>query len=369
MLGMVSPFAIRVCSSKLEKVGNTAGSIYSLSTVGSIIGTFIPALMTIPFIGTRKTIILFAFILVLGSAIGLLKSNRKLIGLPLLILIPFFLTADIKPAEGLVFEDESIYHYIQVVQEKGMTKLKLNEGHAVHSVYDPKSIFVGGVWDYFSVVPLINHPKDVLIIGLAGGTISNAYAELYPNMTIDGVEIDSKIIDVGRKYFNLNEQNVDIYTMDGRIFLQTTEEKYGLIIVDAYRQPYIPFHLTTKEFFLEAKRHLKKGGINAINVGATSEDSDVLKMVRNTMKSVYKHVYQVRAKNSLNFVVIGTDADYNMHKINNTTSNDNLGILTNYVNKKIEEVDFDENILVLTDDKAPVEIFTDKMIYEYGSKE
>ncbi|MFC1690612.1 spermidine synthase [Nanoarchaeota archaeon] len=389
LLGMVSPYAIRVCSSKLTKVGNTAGNIYSLSTVGSIIGTFIPALITIPFMGTARTIILFALFLMVFSSIGLLRKKGKsklFLIFPLLAVFLFFFVNTIKPVNGLIFEDESIYNYIQVVEDnEGRINLHLNEGVSTHSIYDPDKIIINGVWDYFNIIPLLkNDSEEILIIGIAAGTIAREYDYFFPNINIDGVEIDSSILEVGRKYFgmkdNTNELNSNLvnYEIDGRVFLKTTEKYYDAIIIDAYKQPYIPFHLTTKEFFKEVKLHLKQKGVVAINVGSTDRNSEVLGFILNTMKSVFDNVWLVPVKNSLNFLVLGSESYYNL-----STISENIGVIENYQQKSEladlfmmvhfvqfnhENIEFDPNILVLTDDKAPVEIFTDKMIFEYAKK-
>ena len=362
LLGMVSPYAIRLASKEIKTVGNIAGSIYALSTVGSIIGTFIPALLTIPFIGTKKTIILFAFILVLFSIIGL--SKKKLFFIPLMILILLISGGQIKPTHGLIYEDESVYNYIQVIEENNIRYLKLNEGHATHSKYNPDFVLVNGVWDYFNIVPLVHgNAKDVLIIGIAAGTISKEYNYIFPEIKVDGVEIDGEVIEVGKTFFDMNDDNLQVYNMDGRVFLRATEKKYDVIITDAYKQPYIPFHLTTKEYFTEVKNHLNRDGIAAINVGSARKDSEILRMISNTMKSVYGHVYMLEVRNSLNYILLASDNELDINGIEN--NNRILNDLIDHVKENNEEIVFDENVLVLTDDKAPVEIYTDKMIYEY----
>ena len=154
---------------------------------------------------------------------------------------------------GLLYETESPYQYVQVLQRAdGSRVLKLNEGVAVHSVWHPRSVLTGGEWDMFLVVPpLLDRPVErMLVIGNAGGTIARAYGKLYPDVRIDGVEIDPKVTEAGRRFLGLGDNpNLHVITDDGRPFLQLTDERYDVIVVDAYRQPYIPFYLATKEFF------------------------------------------------------------------------------------------------------------------------
>jgi MFS family permease len=153
-LGGVVPFTIRLFGEDKTKSGSTAGKVFAISTVGSIIGTFLPVLLLIPFIGTKKTILIFASFLLLLGVIGLRKNRWS--GLAVLILFLTLFVGSAKPAEGLLFETESVHNYIQVVEKGGIRYLKLNEGYAYHSIYNPDSVVVNGVWDYFNLPPLLN---------------------------------------------------------------------------------------------------------------------------------------------------------------------------------------------------------------------
>ena len=364
ILGMVSPFAIRIASKNIGSIGNTSGSIYALSTIGSIIGAFLPALVTIPLVGTKITIMLFGFILALISVLAL--RNKKLLAAPFVFLLFILLLGSVKPSQGLIYEDESIYNYIQVIEEADGTRyLVLNEGHAVHSMYNPNSTSVRRYWGYFNLLPLMNkEAKDVLMIGLAAGTISKQYSYYFPEIEIiDGVEIDPDIVDVGKEYFDMDEPKLNIHIKDGRTFLHQTDKKYDIITVDAYKQPYIPFHLTTEEFFKEVKSHLNEGGVVGINVATVSEDSDILKMIINTVTKVYKNVYIIPVKGAFNFLVVASDYDYNIDEIE--TNDGNLKAILDEIKARYKKVEYNPNTLVLTDDKAPVEILTDIMIYDY----
>ena len=143
---------------------------------------------------------------------------------------------------------------------------------AVHSVWYPDSVLTGGEWDMFLLVPpLLDRPVErMLVIGNAGGTIARAYGRLYPEVAIDGVEIDPKVSEAGRRYLGLGDNaKLHVITDDGRPFLQGTSSRYDVIVVDAYRQPYIPFYLATEEFFRTSRPSVvilaaaKVGGILA----------------------------------------------------------------------------------------------------------
>src|SRR5437762_775203 len=189
LLGCVSPFAIRLLLRDVETGGNTAGRVYALSTAGSILGTFLPVFWFIPTYGTRPTLEGFGLVLVSTSALGLWPRRRLYASFAAAVIIAWvLLPAGIKPpAVGeLLTEKESAYNYIQVVRDGSKTELILNEGEAVHSIYDSQSLQTGGPWDYMVVADSIRPthgaevtPTDVAFLGLAGGTAARRYTAAY----------------------------------------------------------------------------------------------------------------------------------------------------------------------------------------------
>ena len=201
ILGMVAPFAIRLRITGVESAGNVSGSLYALSTVGSIMGTFLPVLVLIPWIGTRNTMLVFAGALAAASAAGL--GRGLFAGAPLVILAGIVIPQGaIKPDPNSIFETESPYHYIQVTEKSGTRYLKLNEGWAVHSIYNPDRLLTGAYWDYFSVAPWFasaTSPENALVIGNAAGTIPRQLTYFYPDVHIAGFELDPDVLDPGRR--------------------------------------------------------------------------------------------------------------------------------------------------------------------------
>ena len=224
LLGMVSPFVIRLRIRQLETAGNAAGAVYALSTLGSILGTFIPVFWLIPTFGTRPTIFILAFALGTISAAGLLGGGRRRLYLlvPVAIaVLAFFGGGSIRAAAYGVrlYETESAYNYIQVVKVGNETQLVLNEGQAVHSVYDPTSVYTHAYWDEVLLARYFGSgrsPRRVAVVGLAGGTIARELTAIEGPVSIDGVELDPKIVDVGRKYFAMTEPNLRVTVADGR---------------------------------------------------------------------------------------------------------------------------------------------------------
>ena len=304
LLGCVSPFAIRLSLRLLSDSGEIAGRIYALSTVGSILGSFLPVLLLIPNIGTRRTFALLAAVLLLVVIVGMVYARRPwetlagIVFLTLVIWLGWRPVSPIKAAQGLLYETESAFNYIQVVDAGFERQLRLNEGEGIHSVYRPAGGLADGIWDYFTLAPAFNPtPYDpskvrrVAIVGLAAGTMAQLLTDIYGPIPIDGAELDPEIIAVGRTWFDMNQPNLNALALDGRRFLSTSDKTYDLIAVDAYRPPYIPFHLTTVEFFTLARDHLVKDGVVAVNVGRTHTDYSLVNAIAATMRRVFPSVY------------------------------------------------------------------------------
>ncbi|NIN64947.1 MAG: spermine synthase [Anaerolineae bacterium] len=378
LLGCVSPFAVRLQSRSVASTGHTAGTIYALSTLGSILGAFLPTLLLIPRVGTRTTFLLSSLILLAVSVASLFWTvgSRAVLYLllPLLIILLHLLFPSglVKDTNGLVYEAESAYNYIQVADQDSRRVLMLNEGQATHSVYWPGRVLSGGVWDYFLLAPYFTSlpsPEDVdslCIIGLAAGTAAKEYTTIYGPMLIDGVELDPEIVEVGRRFFAMNEPNLNVAVQDGRYFLAQSDSKYDIIITDAFRQPYIPFHLATKEFFGLAREHLNPGGVLVANVGRTASDFRLVEVMATTMDQVFETVFILDVPGDSNSLVIGTQEATSLESIHaslETVSNSWLYEVAERSKGRIRA--FHGEGLVLTDDRAPVEHLTHLMILRY----
>ncbi len=393
LLGCVSPFAIRLRIEQLGRSGRTAGQLYAISTAGSILGTFLPVLFLIPNIGTYSTFFTFAVALLLVSIIGMASTridnsrprSRRVNSsfLSILLLIPMTLSiltmqGPIKAAYGsngggvLLAERESVYNYIQVVQVGDERQLVLNEGVGIHSIYNPHTILTQGPWDYFMIAPYFNNPpftqnqvRKVAIIGLGAGTAVRQFTAAYGPIPIDGVEIDGTIVQMGQQYFHMNEPNLHVIVQDGRYFLQTTSQKYDVMGIDAYQQPYVPFQLTTKEFFQEVREHLTPTGVTVINAGRTSHDFRLVEALAQTMHSVFPNVYIIDTERFTNSLVIGTNAPTSLANFMINTAHLNNPLLQSVAQASIAYGNIREEhsrTVFFTDDRAPVEQLIDQII-------
>ena len=391
LVGCVSPFAIRLSmeDKSVESSGNIAGGLYALSTVGSLVGTFLPVLVLIPNIGTRSTFWFFAFSLMAVGLVGLfveLKARALpylILPAVLVILIVALPGGVIKPAEygELIYETESAYNYIQVLEWGDEIWLKLNEGQGVHSIYDPNSVLVGGIWDYFLIAPYFNNPPhtadqvdSLALIGSAAGTVPKQYTAVYGPIPIDGAEIDPEIIRVGREYFDMNEPNFNAVAQDGRYFLANSEDTYDVIAIDAYRPPYIPFHLTTREFFEQVHDHLTDEGVVAINVGRTRSDWSLVEVLASTLKAVFPNVYLVDlaspGQDLINVLVVATKQPTSLENLAANAALMEHPLLLDVAEASIPRaVEFTDPTLVFTDDKAPVEQVVHGLILSFVTGE
>lgn len=399
ILGFVSPFAIRLSTANLSSAGANAGRIYALGTLGSIMGAFLPVLLLVPNIGTRNTFLAFALVL-LALAVAGLKSWRFLTLLVILAAITVLVNVRpdvVRAAERgtLVYEDESIFNFIQVqetdphrrdcirapvgsnsspveVADSGMRRLVLNEGLATHSLFFPAletQPLTCGPWDYFLLAPQFRkqHPgqvEDVLIIGLGTGTVSKLYNQVYGDRThIDGVEIDPQIIDIGRDMFDMNEPNLNAVAEDGRYFLRRTDRAYDVVMVDAYRQPYIPFQLTTTEFFEEIQDHLEDDGIVALNAGRAPDDFRLVEALSKTMRAVFPTVFVIDLPAGyLNSLIFASNRPISLDEVNRRLSETDDVWIRAIAEKGVNPRPVESSEGAFTDDLAPVEQVIHQMI-------
>ena len=259
-----------------------AGRLYALSTAGSLVGTLLSALLLIPLVGTRRTFLIFALAIAVVAVWGLRPVRRYALApaaIAALIALPVGTLKAEAESGRVIHEAETEYQYARVVeQDDGERWLELNEGQAQHSVYDPDTVLTGDVWDGHLVLGFSGFrepPRRVAILGNAAGTTSRAYEEFFPATRVDGVEIDPELSEIGREYFDMNNPRLHLYHEDARPFLRRIDARYDVISVDAYRQPYIPFYLTTVEFFETVRDRLRPGGVLIVNAGHPEGQNDL----------------------------------------------------------------------------------------------
>lgn len=384
LLGTASPFAVRLALDDPKQSGKVAGRIYAISTLGSFLGTFIPTLILIPLIGTYRTFLFFSLLLLVVALIGLwrtvnFKSVLVYLWMPVVIAVLFILgvRGTDKDAAGLVYETDSAYNYIQVQNVNDTFMLRLNEGQGVHSVYNPETLITHGPWEQVLVAPFFNPPlispadvDSMAIVGLAAGTTARQAFAVFPHVSIDGFEIDPGIVDVARKYFAMNEPGLNVIVQDGRTGLENSPRIYQVISVDAYRPPYIPPHMTTREFFQTVRDHLTADGVMVINVGRSLTNRELIDAMYNTIHTVFPSVYIMDIPNTMNSILYATVQVTGFNNLLNNYSAllqqpSTHPLLLEAMRITIENIQPNPTIdpkLVFTDDRSAIEWITNKMV-------
>jgi spermidine synthase len=299
LLGVYSPFAIRLVLRAARHSGTVSGAVYGVSTAGSIVGTLGTTFFLIPAIGTRAiTFLLGAAGVVCGFALIALERGRSprkaaKFAAALLALGVLALGGERARADGLVDESvrarmlqhkdgrvahiESEYNDVFVDKRGALLALTTrvrNETffHSIVNLEDPDDM--PAPYTRLMTAALLYPPniRHVLMVGLGAGSISTYLGRAMPDVRIDAIELDPGVIAAGRKYFGLKETDKVRFTeSDGRVYLNRSKERYDLIILDAFRELGIPFHLLTKEFYELIKQRLAPGGAVASNVAANTK--------------------------------------------------------------------------------------------------
>ena len=384
LIGMVSPFALKLALSDAQDAGKTSGRLSAISTLGSFIGTLLPVMVLIPLIGTYRNFLFFSTVLMIVASLGFFfyvdfRSWLRYSWMPVLLILLWLFGAQgsDKNTENMIYEAESSYNYIQVIEQDGYRYLRLNEGQGMHSVYHPTELNYYGPWSQVLVAPFFNtapHSLDsverIAIVGLAAGTTARQASAVYGDVQIDGFEIDPKIIDVGQTFFDMKEPTLNVYTEDGRWGLEHSEALYDIISVDAYRPPYIPWHMTTAEFFDIAANHLTGDGVLVINIGRSPQDRTLVNDLATTIRTVLPNVFVMDIPGSFNTILFAAKQ---------SASWDNLyANYTRLITTDVEPLLLEAMALTLsfqqpepeitrvyTDDRTPIEWMTNKIVLDY----
>ncbi len=376
LLGTVTPSLIKYTISDIEESGSVAGRLGACNTIGSIIGTFLPTFVTIPSVGTGMTFLIFSGILLVIGLLFFISRKTKLILCTvstILYIIACIFGHNSHFAfwiSDLTYEGESVYNYLQVTDTEWATSLSTNVLFGVQSIKMKTGNLTGMYYDYALAAPTMamgyedegevvegTDTPDILILGMGTGTFAVQCEKYFPGCNITGVEIDDKITDLAHEYFDLPD-DITVYTYDGRAFLQADTGKYDVILVDAYQDITIPFQMSSSEFFGLVKDHLKDNGIMVMNMNMHGNgETDITTYLSDTVASVFPNVATVNVVGSTNrelFASVNTDLfkalDYNA----DFSSDDGL----RYQLGKVMDgmIPYEGTGLILTDDKAPVEL-------------
>ena len=374
LLGTVTPSLAKYSVDSLDDSGRTVGTLGAFNTIGSIIGTFVPTFVTIPAVGTSITFLIFSGILIVLAAVYFIskKAGKKKVVAAVLI---FVLCCGLGYSDSfafwqkdLTYEGESIYNYLQVSQNDKRVILSTNVLFGVQSVYMKDEDLTGMYYDYAMAAPLMVPDKqvsdmDVLILGMGTGTYATQCRRYLGDMNVEGVEIDEKITQLSRQYFSLPE-DVKVTTYDGRAFLNASDEKYDVIMVDAYQDITIPFQMSSTEFFTLVREHLNENGVMVVNMNMRdSGEGNINQYLSDTIASVFDTVYTVDVKGSTNRELFASNDPQMLETLTAQTAsveNEQLRELLTKVADNCEQ--YVAGNYIMTDDQAPVELLGMRVI-------
>ena len=368
LLGTVTPSLVKYTVDSLDDNGKTVGTLGAFNTIGSIIGTFVPTFVTIPAVGTSITFLIFAGILLVLAVVYFISvhgGKKKIIASSLIFVLCCALGWSDSFAfweNNLTYEGESVYNYLQVYENEREVALSTNVLFGVQSVYMKQDGLTGMYYDYAMAAPLMVPDKktsdmDTLILGMGTGTYATQCQKYLGAMDVEGVEIDEKITQLSRKYFSLPE-SVPVTTYDGRAFLQATDKKYDIIMVDAYQDITIPFQMSSVEFFGLVKDHLKENGVMVVNMNMRgSKEGNINQYLADTIGQVFGTEYVVDVRNSTNRELFASDNENIMQQLAAHTDSLDNQELKDMMQVVLRDASaYEKGSYVLTDDKAPVEL-------------
>lgn len=367
VFGMVSPLAVQAEAAwRKESAGHVAGRISALTTVGSLAGILIPSFLTIPLLGTRATVWLFAGVVLLFSLSHVRLSAR--LNLALLLLMGTALVGVVPSSlpPTVLLAAETAHQRIAVAQRGNRRILMFDAGFGVQSVHTDE-IYTEGYWDYLATVPALLPQEDselsVLVLGAATSTTERQLQRWWGNakkFTFTSVELDKALFPVAEKYFAPPTRKM--VADDARVFVNQDTAQYDIIVIDAYaRELTVPFHLVTAEFFQELAARLAPHGIVAINANAAYADTLWVRSLTTTLARVFPEVRVASLPKSCNHLLLAAHTPWR------ATTTDAVPPPAATLLPTLKEAQpATTNGWLLTDDRAPTDLLGILALVESG---
>ena len=307
-LGTISPYVIRLAATQLSTVGSTAGTLYAVSTCGSIFGTLLTAFYLIPLMGVSNIIHFLGVILVFLSLVlvPLIKVRKVSMARAVTTLsvimgcITMSWTPVIWARMKTLLEKDTFYHHIRIEEDDEARYMYFDRTlQSAMNLKDPTALRL--IYSRYTSLGLAFRPdaKKILIIGLGGGSIPKKLQKEFPSLEVDVVEIDPEVIQMAKNQFNVRDgKNLRLYAQDGRLFLTRTTNLYDIILIDAYYADAMPFHLATREFFELAQRKLTSNGIIVANLisAVTGPSGKIARAFVKTQRQTFPQTYVFAAR-------------------------------------------------------------------------
>jgi len=309
-MGTISPYVIRLAATQLHTVGSTAGTLYALSTCGSIFGTLLTAFYLIPVLGVSNIIHALGITLVCLSLLVVPLIRLQGVSLSRAVATTLFIfgLADMfwTPLAWTktLLQKDTFYHRIRIEEDNEARYMYFDRTlQSAMNLKDPTALRL--IYSRYTSLGFTFRPdaKKMLVIGLGGGSIPKKIQKEFPHMEIDAVEIDPEVIKMAKDYFNIKENTLlRLHAQDGRLFMTRTRQQYDIILLDAYFTDAMPFHLTTKEFFELAQKKLTPNGIIVANLisAVTGPSGKIARAFVRTQRQVFPQTYVFAARRADN---------------------------------------------------------------------
>ena len=386
LLGTVTPSLAKYTMENLDDNARIVGALGAANTVGSIIGTFVPTFVTIPAVGTAVTFLIFSGILLALALAYFLSGGRRPGRGMIAALLLFALSCVFGHSssfafwkEGLLYEGESVYNYLQVEENERSVVLSTNVLFGVQSIRMKDEGLTGMYYDYALAAPLMadlngaaerGEDPRVLILGMGTGTFGSQCARYFPDAAVEGVEIDEKITALARRYFAMPE-DLPVAAYDGRAYLNAVDRQYDVILVDAYQDITIPFQMASEEFFTLVRQHLRPGGVLVVNMNMRGEkEGNINQYLADTVSRVFPAVWTVDVPGSSNRELFASDGGDLAERLKAGLLRCDDPALRGLMARALERLTpYEAGPYCMTDDRAPVELLSMRVIDELIQQE
>lgn len=313
LLATVSPYAVKLAARDLDRLGNTSGALFALSTLGSLAGTLACTFLLIPFLDLRQALALLTA-LTAAAALAAIAGGWRQEGLSaglagLILVFALFHTGRFSPKqEGLLYERITPYQTLQVREKDGTRILESDRVlQTVVRMADGQPILP---YPRAAAAAWLLNPKieRMLVLGLGGGSVGVYLQKRFPLLHIDYVDIDPEVPVIAERFLRFRPgPRTRVAVADGRRFLQDSQERWDFIYCDTYIGLSVPFHLTTVEFLDEVSRHLEPGGVFGLNLAAGLADAFSWSMYR-TVNESFANAYAFHVPGAPNALVLADQA-------------------------------------------------------------
>jgi len=367
-LGMVSPYAVRLKLSTIQTSGKTVGNLYAISTIGSIIGTFMAGFLLIPLFGTANILYIISGILILLALTLKLGFLGKGDAVFFIIVLAFgaYDAYEYNTSQNSIFETDTRYNHVQIfemdywISGERIQVMKVNNEYSSAMFPDNDSLVYEYTW-YYQLAEHFNPEfSHTLMIGGAGYSYPKYYLKKYPEAMIDVVELDPGLTQLAREHFRLiDDPRMRIIHEDGRTYLNKSHKKYDVILGDAYKSLMaMPFHLATLEATQKKYEMLNDNGVVIENVIASldGEVSELLYDLYATFSEVFPQVYVFACHNPEDDMLLQSISLVALKSELKPEFSNADPMLDDFLQHKLEfDLASRPTAKVLTDDFAPVE--------------